>query len=105
MDHPNQEIDLSAPSARGVCFVDEIRLVALLLVLALGLRVWHYSTTEVASRDSIYYIRMAWDFANGRGIEAVRGAEQHPGYPLLVCAVDGIVGPLFSGGLAERYQR
>lgn len=105
MDQSNEQNALSAPSARGSRLFDEIRLVALLLVLALGLRVWHYATTEVASRDSIYYIRMAWDFAQGRGIEAVRGAEQHPGYPLLVCVVDGIVGPLFSGGLAERYQR
>lgn len=105
MEQPSQEIPPSVPPARDACLFHEIRLVAVLVVLALGLRIWHFSTTEVASRDSIHYIRMAWDLANGRGIETIRGSEQHPGYPLIVSAVDGIAGRLFPGTLAERYQR
>ena len=105
MDQAKEQPASSLAPPSGLHFVNELRLVGFLLLMALGLRIWHYSTTEVPSRDTVYYIRMAWNIANGRGIEAIRGAEQHPGYPLVVCAVDGMVGPLITGSQAERYQR
>lgn len=105
MDCPPAISKPDAPHSWGESFWGEARLVMLLLALALGLRVWHYATAEVTSRDSIYYIRLAWDIANGRAIQAIRGAEQHPGYPLLIAAVDGVAGRFIPGTLAERYQR
>lgn len=89
----------------GIVMSLDVRLVLIVMGLALGIRWWHFATTEVTSRDSIHYIRMAWDISQGRVIHAIRNSEQHPGYPFWICAVDTVVGPLMPGSLAERYQR
>jgi hypothetical protein len=66
-----------------------------LLLFAGGLRVWQIAKAEVASRDSIGFIRMAWQCAQrpiqGWG-DVIRQGEQHPGYPLATLAVKRLVG-------------
>ena len=47
---------LPPSAARG----GNLRLLLLLLVLAAGMRTWQLCQTEVATRDSISYIRYAW---------------------------------------------
>jgi hypothetical protein len=56
-----------------------------LLVLAAGVRVWLFCHTEVAARDSISFIRIAWQLQSGQSWrEVLRQSEHHPGYPVLL---------------------
>lgn len=51
------------------------------------MRLWQVVHTEVTSRDSIGFIRYAWQLQHQEDpFAVVRGAEQHPGYPLMVLA-------------------
>jgi hypothetical protein len=83
------------------------KLVGLLAVLALGIRAWQLTHTEVAARDSIGYIRYAWQFHQASVAEwpaVLKGADQHPLYPLWVLAVARVLGPHFSGSTASLMQ-
>jgi hypothetical protein len=63
----------------------ELVALAVLFVVAAGIRVWIFSHTEVASRDSIAFNRIAWQLRHGDSwAQTVREAEHHPGYPFLV---------------------
>lgn len=84
--------------------VVDVRLILVLLICAAGLRMWHLATTEVTSRDSIHYMRMAWEMGHGRAISAIRDGEQHPGYPIALCVVQAGVGLISSAPSPERYQ-
>ena len=67
----------------------DLALVAVLLLAATGLLAWHLTHTEVAARDSIGYIRYAWQLRHHPWLETIRDPrqQQHPGYPLAVLAV------------------
>ena len=52
-----------------------------------GLRVWVLSHTEVTARDSIGYIRIAWQLQHNSWIDTVANSPQHPGYPLALLAM------------------
>jgi hypothetical protein len=84
----------------------DLALLALLLLAATGLRAWHLTHTEVAARDSIGYIRYAWQFRHHPWVETIRDPrqQQHPGYPLSVLAVSYPVRALVSGSDAEVMQ-
>jgi hypothetical protein len=58
--------------------------VTCLLLLALGMRAWQLTHTEVAARDSIGYIRIAWQLEHRPWPAVVRNAPQHPLYPVTV---------------------
>jgi hypothetical protein len=75
-----------------------------LIVLALCLRGWQLAHTEVASRDSIGYIRIAWQLENKPWAEVMRQAPQHPGYPLAVLAVSHLIRPWTHRSLAAAMQ-
>jgi hypothetical protein len=82
-------------------------LLLLLLLLAIGLRSWQLTHTEVAARDSVGYIRIAWNLEReiakqrahqldpakpqGDWPRVVRTAAQHPGYPAVLMAVSRLV--------------
>src|SRR5262249_36218227 len=70
--------------------------VLLLLTIALGLRLWLVWDTEVAARDSIGYIRYAWQLGHRPWLEVVRTTEQPPAYALAVLAVSQPVRHLVS---------
>jgi hypothetical protein len=60
-----------------------------LLVLAAGVRTWLFCHTEVAARDSISFIRMAWQLQHQSWRHVLNPQDrntdlQHPGYPVLV---------------------
>src|SRR5438105_1176908 len=57
---PPPEVRLDLPGAGW----SDWRWLALLLALVAGLRAWQLTHTEVASRDSIGYIRYAWRLEN-----------------------------------------
>src|SRR5262249_53651494 len=64
-------------------------LLGLLVALAAGIPLWQLAHTEVAARDSIGFIRIAWQLhqrplAEWGGV--IAGSEQHPVYPLAVLA-------------------
>ena len=69
----------------------------LLLLFASGLRVWQVSHTEVAARDSIGFIRYAWELQRQPWPDVVRRAEQHPGYPLVILATSLSVRHFYHG--------
>src|SRR5690242_19611882 len=55
-----------------------------LLLLAAGLRVWLFCHTEVAARDSIGFIRIAWQLQHQPWANVLKESEHHPGYPVLL---------------------
>jgi hypothetical protein len=63
-----------------------LRCLAILVLLAVSLRVWQITHTEVASRDSIGYIRIAWQLEQSNWREVIPRSSQHPAYPLAVLA-------------------
>jgi hypothetical protein len=65
----------------------DLRLLALLLLLALGVRGWLMVHTEVLARDSIGFIRYALEFETDNWQDVVSKNHQHPGYPLTILAV------------------
>lgn len=66
-------------------------LLLVLVLLAAGLRFWQITHTEVAARDSISFIRYAWQLEHRPSLEVVRGGEQHPAYPVAVYVVSQVV--------------
>jgi len=59
----------------------------LLLVLAMAMRLWLVWHTEVAARDSIGYVRYAWQLQHRPWTDVLRDMEQPPGYALALLAV------------------
>jgi 4-amino-4-deoxy-L-arabinose transferase-like glycosyltransferase len=84
----------------------DLALVAVLLLAAAGLRAWHLTHTEVAARDSVGYIRYAWQLRRHSWLQTIRDPrqQQHPGYPLAVLAVSYPVCALTSASDAEAMQ-
>ncbi len=68
-----------------------VALVVILLLAAGGLRAWHLRHTEVAARDSIGFIRIAWQMEHGDFRHAVADGQQHPGYPLAILGASKLV--------------
>ncbi|HJT78512.1 MAG TPA: glycosyltransferase family 39 protein, partial [Gemmataceae bacterium] len=77
----------------------EVGALLLLLLLAGTLRVWLFRHTEVAARDSIGFIRMAWQFQSRSWKDVLQDprTEQHPAYPLLILAASLPVRHFLSG--------
>jgi hypothetical protein len=57
----------------------------------LGLRLWLVWHTEVAARDSIGYIRYAWQLSHQPWREVIRTTEQPPGYALAIVGASYVV--------------
>lgn len=76
----------------------------LLLVCASGLRVWQLNNTEVATRDSIAYIRQAWRFGGEPFATVVRTSEHHPGYAWLIHLASGPVRAALPDDLPRAMQ-
>jgi len=65
----------------------DLRYLALLVVVAVAVRGWQITHTEVASRDSISYVRIAWQLEHAPWKQVMPASPQHPGYPLAVLAM------------------
>jgi 4-amino-4-deoxy-L-arabinose transferase-like glycosyltransferase len=82
-------------------------LFALLLLLAAGIRLWQLTHTEVAARDSIGFIRIAWQLNQkpfSEWPDVLKQAEQHPVYPLAIWAVSVPLRHLVEGPEADRMR-
>ncbi len=77
---------------------------AFLLLLATSLRVWLMSHTEVTARDSIGFIRYAWQLERQPWAEVLRHSQQHPGYPVWLLAVSWPVHHYWHGDPASAMQ-
>jgi hypothetical protein len=75
-----------------------------LVVLAVVLRVWQVWHTEVTSRDSIGYIRIAWQLEHEDWRQVLPRSSQHPLYPLAVLAASVPVRHWYGGDLAVAMQ-
>ena len=73
----------AAQPARPGAWLD-LRLIAILLVVAAGVRIWVVARTEVPARDSIGYIRYAWRLQHEQWAKVMRESERHPGYPISI---------------------
>lgn len=71
--------------------------ILVLLLAATGIRAWLVSHTEVAARDSIGYIRYAYQLEQKPWKEVFEQSEQHPGYPFAILATSRIVRQFASG--------
>jgi 4-amino-4-deoxy-L-arabinose transferase-like glycosyltransferase len=96
----------SGTAAQGGGLRRDLALVALLLLTAVTLRAWHLRHTEVAARDSIGFIRYAWQLAHHPWTETIgqSGHGQHPGYPVAIVAMSGIVRWIVPGPDARVMQ-
>lgn len=74
-------------AARDKGWRRDLALLALLLLLAGGIRAWVIGHTEAVARDGIIFIHYALQFEKEPWPEVLRNNPQHPGYPLSVLAV------------------
>jgi hypothetical protein len=81
------------------------RWLVLLMVLTAGMRAWQFTHTEVISRDTLSYIRMAWQLEHGNVRQVLRHAPYHPGYPASILLTYQVVWPLAGDDLAVALQR
>jgi hypothetical protein len=65
----------------------ELVFLALLVALTVGLRAWQLTHTAVTARDSIGYIRIAWNLEHGSWPDVFRHSHQHPAYSIAIRAM------------------
>jgi hypothetical protein len=81
----DQQTQATAGAGRGWLRTDRGCLLVLALFV-LGVRAWQLTHTEVLARDSIGYIRIAWQLQHGNLLQVLPKSTQHPLYPLTVLA-------------------
>ncbi|HMF15851.1 MAG TPA: glycosyltransferase family 39 protein [Gemmataceae bacterium] len=71
------------------CRKNDLKSLAILVLIAVALRGWLLLTTEVAARDSIGYIRYALELENPQMTwgQVLCKNHQHPGFPAAIWAV------------------
>src|SRR5262249_17996251 len=82
----------------------DLGLLAILAVCAAAIHFWIVFHTEVASRDSIGYIRFAWQLEHQPWKQAIRHADQHPGYPRAILTPSLVVRTLTPAPFAVVMQ-
>lgn len=75
----------------------DLGLLVVLVLFAGGLRAWQLGHTVVTSRDSLSYIRCAWELEHRPWGEVLRETKRHPGFPLAVLAMSQPVRWLMGG--------
>src|SRR5262245_31564926 len=75
----------------------DLGLIFILLLTAASIRAWLIWHTEVTARDSIGYIRYAWQLKQRPWKDVLARSESHPGYPLAILAVSEAIRPWISG--------
>jgi len=85
-------------------WLNERKWLLALLLVAILVRGWHLITTEVTARDSIHFIRIAWQLDNHPWSEVLPKASQHPGFPMATLLMNKVVQPFFSNDLPMGMQ-
>lgn len=104
MDEQAAGAQEQAKPTRGSSPCPDWALIGLLLLLAVGLRVWMISQTTVAARDSIGFIRYVWQLENQPWKQVFRNNPHPPIYPLTVLAVSIPLRQLLPGPLSVQMQ-
>lgn len=78
--------------------------ILVLLVLVSSMRLWQMMHTEVTARDTIGFIRIAWQLEHRDWRQALRESSQHPGYPFSIMVVSRVVRLVHPGELPEVMQ-
>jgi hypothetical protein len=97
-------VDLPPPhldTAGG--WLADLKYLCLLVLVTVGLRCWQLTHTSVTARDSISYIRIAWNLEHGDWRQVIPKAPQHPGYPVAV-RIMSVPVRYFVADLAEAMQ-
>lgn len=82
----------------------DVRLLLVLVGLVVGIRAWQLTHTEVAARDSIGYIRIAWRLEHQELNEVLRASHQHPLFPAAILAMSHLVRPWLPDDLPLAMQ-
>lgn len=88
--------DPTVAAGRSARWTD-VGFLLLLVGIALALRLYLVRHTEVAARDSIGYIRYAWQLGHQPWATVLRATEQPPLYALAVLAMSSPVGHFVDG--------
>lgn len=106
MDEPKNQPTFPRPSSRSPSTWSDLPRLALLLVLAIVLRGWLIAHTVVPARDSIGFIRYAWQLRQwpDHWREILRQNDHPPLYPLTILAASGPVGR-WAGGDPVRVMQ
>jgi hypothetical protein len=97
---------LATSPARGTpafCWRDGVPILVL-IALSAAIHAWLIRHTEVAARDSIGFIRYAWELEHQPWPEVLRHSHQHPGYPVALLAVSRVLRTCVAGPQARVYQ-
>lgn len=94
----------SPPGGEAASPWPDWRCILLLVLLTLAMRVWQVCHTEVIARDTLTYIRMAWQLEHGPVREVLRDSPHHPGYPGTIMAMSWLVRPLAGKDLVFAMQ-
>ena len=89
--------------ARAFRWVDTASILAL-MTLSLAIHAFLIRHTEVAARDSIGFIRYAWELKHQPWENVLKNSHQHPGYPVALLAVSGVVRHFVSGPEVRVFQ-
>ncbi|MDW8266011.1 MAG: glycosyltransferase family 39 protein [Gemmataceae bacterium] len=85
MDEQSQTVGVATKPAGGARH-DLLLMFVLMAVVGL-LHLWVLTHTTVAARDSIAFIRYAWQLEHYPWPEVLRGNLHHPGFPVAIAAV------------------
>jgi hypothetical protein len=99
--------DVASPPPPLFAWLDRrpLLLVAVLVGVTLGLRGWQLLHTSVTTRDSIGFIRFAWQLEHRPLADTLRGNPQHPLYPFAIWATSQGIRPWMSDDLPRAMER
>jgi hypothetical protein len=78
--------------------------VLFLLLLAMAIRVWHISHTEVTARDGVGFIRYAWELERLPWKQVLRSTPHPPLYPLTILGASFPIRQLMDGNDVPAMQ-
>lgn len=79
--------------------------ITLICLATLLLRFWQLTHTEVAARDSIGFIRYAWNLGHTNDpVQLLKDSHQHPGYPFIIHLCSIPIQTITDYSLPDAYQ-
>ncbi len=91
-------------NSKPTSYALDLRYLAILVTVVVAVRSWQITHTEVASRDSISYVRIAWQLERAPWRQVMLASPQHPGYPLAVLAMSHPVRRFIPDDLPRAWQ-
>lgn len=92
------------PESTGPRFGQTVRWILVLMALTATLRGVQILRTEVPSRDTLQFVRIAWNLEHGQLGSVLRESMHHPGYPATILPISWLVRPCFPNDPAYAMQ-